>query len=99
MAVTVTWVDKSIIPISDYAYQITNLVNGSNSISLPTPPAKGSFPVAGDWTPTNILCFPYNASAVGALVTPDLNTIANSSGAITFTLYATGATSCLVIVC
>lgn len=96
---TVTWVGRSIIPISDYCYQITSLVNGSNSISLPTPPAKGSFPVAGDWTPTNILCFPYATGGVGTLVTPDLTTISNSSGAITFTLYATGNTSCLVIVC
>lgn len=98
MSITVTSNDISIFPVCNYVYTITGLVNGANSISLPTPPATGSFPPAGDWTPTQILCFPKNAGAIGALVTPDLSTIANTNGAVTFTLYANGATSVLAIV-
>ena len=97
MSVVVTSVRKS-LPLVDFTYQITRLVNGANAITLPTPPAAGSFPPLADWTPTVILCFPYNQGAVGAVVTPDLSTIANAAGVITFTLYASGATSVLVYV-
>lgn len=98
MAITVTPVDISIFPSCVYVYQITGLVNGSNSISLPTPPATGSFPPDGLWTPTNILCFPYQSGAQGNVVTPDLSSITNTNGLIAFTLYAGGNTNCLVIV-
>lgn len=98
MAITVTSKDISIFPVANYVYLVTGLTTGSNTINLPTPPAVGSFPVAGDWTPTVILCFPYQAGAVGNTVTPDLSSITNSSGAVSFTLYASGATNCLIIV-
>lgn len=98
MAVTVTTQKKSIIPIADYVYNVTGLVNGINAVSLPTPPAAGSFPPLADWTPTTILCFPFNQGAVGALVTPDLASITNTNGLIAFNLWANGTTSCLIIV-
>lgn len=95
MAIVVTPQNKSLAVVG-YVYNITGLVTGANAISLPTPPAAGSFP--SDWTPTVILCFPYNAGAVGAIVTPDYSTIVNNNGLITFTLYSGGATNCLVVV-
>ena len=79
MALQINVQKKSIIPIADYVYQINGLVLGSNAVSLPTPPAAGSFPPLADWTPTVILCFPNNTAAVGALVTPDLNSITNTN--------------------
>lgn len=97
MAITVTSIDKS-LGLVGYMYQIDGLVNGSNSISLPTPPATGSFPPDGLWTPTVILCFPYASGSIGSLVTPDYTTITNTNGLIAFSLYAAGATSCLVFV-
>lgn len=97
MAVTVTPVTKS-VALVEFTYNVTGLVNGANSIVLPVPPATGSFPPDGEWTPSTVLCFPYNAGAVGAVVTPDLTTIVNTNGAITFTVYANGATSCLMFV-
>jgi hypothetical protein len=97
MSVAVTFVDKS-IGLSEYTYNVTGLVNGANTVTLPTPPAAGSFPPLADWTPTTILCFPYNTAAVGAVVTPDYTTITNTAGVIAFTLYAGGATSCLLFV-
>ena len=75
-------------------YSITGLVNGANAITLPSPPTYGSFPPDGSWTPTKILCYPYNTGSVGALVTPDLSTITQAAGVVTFTLYAAGATNC-----
>jgi len=73
-------------------------VNGANTITLPTPPAVGSFPPAGDWTPTRVFCFPYNYGAVGAVCTVDPSTIVNTAGAVTFTLYAGAATDCRIMV-
>lgn len=98
MAITPTSQDISIFPVANYVYTVTGMVNGANAIALPVPPATGSFPPDGLWTPTQILCFPYNIGSAGALVTPDLTTIANSNGSITFTLYSTGSTNCLIIV-
>lgn len=97
MAVTVTVKNISIFPVCNYVYTVTGLVTGANTITTPTPPAAGSFPPAADWTPVNVLCFPINAGAVGATVTPDLSTISNSAGVITVTVYASGSTSCLMI--
>lgn len=97
MAVVATPVNKS-LALVDYVYNVTGLVNGANTVTLPAPPTAGSFPPAGDWTPTTILCFPYNPGSQGNLVTPDLTTIVNSTGTITFTVYAGGATSCLMFV-
>ena len=97
MALLVTPLDKS-IGVTEYTYNVTGLVNGANAIVLPSPPATGSFPPLADWTPTVIICLPYNASALGALVTPDYNTIVNTAGAVTFTLYASGATNVLLFV-
>ncbi len=97
MSITVTSLDAS-IALVEYTYLVTGLVNGANTVTLPAPPLTGSFPPAGDWTPTFVLCFPYNTAAIGALVTPDLTTITNSSGTIAFTLYSSGATSCLIYV-
>ena len=79
---------------SAYMYSITGLVNGANAITLPTPPVYGSFPPDGSWTPTKILCYPYMTGSVGSLVTPDLSTITQSAGVVTFTLYADGPTNC-----
>jgi len=90
--------DGTSFPLVAGVYTVTGLVNGANTITLPTPPAQGSFPPAGDWTPTFVYCFPYNPGALGALVTPDLSTITNVNGLITFTLYASGATDCLIYV-
>lgn len=97
MAIVVTSVDAS-IGLVEYTYLVTGLANGANTITLPAPPKVGSFPPAGDWTPTIILCFPYNTAAVGATVTPDYTTITNVNGLITFTLYAGGATNVLLFV-
>lgn len=102
MSIVVTALDKS-LPMVASLYNITGLVNGANTISLPTPPAFGSFPVdptpgGAFWTPTEILCFPYAAGAVGELVTPDYSTIVNTAGAVVFTLYAAGNTNCLIVV-
>lgn len=80
------------------SYVITGLVNGANAISLPTPPAAGSFPPLADWTPTVILCFPYATGGVGAVVTPDLTTITNTAGLVAFTLYANGNTNAIVFI-
>ena len=98
MAITVTSQDISIFPVANYVYLITGLVNGANTINLPTPPATGSFPPDGLWTPTVILCFPYQTGAQANIVTPDLSSITNSSGSVSFTLYAAGASNCLTIV-
>src|SRR5882757_3664925 len=97
MSIVVTNVDAS-IGMVEYTYLVTGLANGANTVTLPAPPKAGSFPPAGDWTPTIILCFPYNTAAVGATVTPDYTTITNSSGTVAFTLYASGATNCLIFV-
>lgn len=97
MAVVATPVNKS-LALSEYTYNVTGLVNGANTVTLPTPPAAGSFPPAADWTPTTVLCFPYNAGSQGNLVTPDLTTIVNTLGVITFTAYAGGSTSCLMFI-
>src|SRR5882672_6509033 len=97
MSIVVTSVDAS-IGLVEYTYLVTGLANGANTVTLPAPPKAGSFPPAGDWTPTVILCFPYMTGAQGNVVTPDLSTIANSSGTITFTLYAAGATNVLIFV-
>ena len=97
MAITVTPLNES-LALVEFTYDITGLVNGANSVSLPTPPVAGSFPPDGQWTPTTILCFPYQTAAQGNLVTPDYSTIVNTNGAITFTLYAGGATNCLVFI-
>lgn len=102
MAIVVTYQDKS-LPMVAGVYNVTGLINGANSISLPTPPAAGSFPVdptpgGSFWTPTQILCFPYNTGAVGATVTPDYSTIVNTAGTVTFTLYASGNTNCFIVV-
>lgn len=83
-------------PMVVYEYKITGLTAGSNSISLPTAPTQGSFPALGDWTPQFVTCFPYQTGAAGALVTPDLTTITNSGGSVSFTLWSTGNTSCLI---
>lgn len=98
MAVTVTSDDISIFPVANYVYLVTGLVLGANTVTLPVPPAAGSFPVAGDWTPTVILCFPYAIGSVGSLVTPDYTTITNSSGSVAFTVYSSGTTNCLIVV-
>lgn len=95
MSVVVTPFNAS-QPMNAYYYKVTNLIAGSNSISLPTPPALGSFPPLGDWTPSFIYCFSYNPGAVGAVVTPDLTTITNTNGLIAFTLWASGNTDCLI---
>jgi len=97
MAITVTSVDAS-IALVEYTYLVTGLVTGANTINLPTPPATGSFPPAGDWTPTYILCFPYQTGALANIVTPDLSSITNSSGSISFTLYSAGASNALIYV-
>jgi hypothetical protein len=97
MALVVTPLHKS-LAVVDYVYNVTGLVTGANAIVLPAPPAAGSFPPAADWTPTVILCFPYQSGAVGNVVTPDYSTIVNTAGAITFTLYAAGATNVLIFV-
>jgi len=97
MPLVVTSINKSLADC-DYTYTVTGLVNGANAIVLPTPPAAGSFPPLGDWTPTVILAFPYATGGVGSLVTPDLTTIVNTNGAVTFTLYASGNTNVLLFV-
>jgi hypothetical protein len=95
MAVVVTFQDKSIGQVGMF-YQVTGLVNGANTVTLPTPAAKGSFPPAADWTPTVILCFPYASGAVAAMVSPDYGTIVNTAGVIVFTLYAAGAANTIL---
>lgn len=97
MAVQVTSLTKS-VPLVAYYYDIDGLVNGLNAISLPAPTLQGSFPPDGEWTPTEIWCFPYQEGALGDLVTPDLSSIVNSNGQITFNLWAAGATNCRVLV-
>lgn len=97
MAIVVT-VQKASFPLVAYVYKVTGLVNGANVVTLPAPPAAGSFPPLADWTPTFIYCFPFQTGAVGALVTPDLTTIANSAGTVSFTLNATGATAVYILV-
>ncbi len=98
MAVTVTSQDISIFPVANFIYTVTGLVNGANTVTLPVPPKAGSFPVAGDWTPTLVLCFPYNTGAISGFVTPDLTSITNSSGSVAFTVYANGAANCYMVV-
>lgn len=97
MSIVTTQVRRS-FPLVEYTYLVTGLVNGANTVTLPTPPAVGSFPPAGDWTPLFVYAFPYNIGAVGAVVTVDPTTIVNTAGAVTFTLYAGGATDALIMV-
>ena|SRR6185437_12810390 len=97
MAVVVTSISQS-PGLAAYVYNITGLVNGANAITLPTPPANGSFPPDGTWTPTVIQCQPHQTGAIANTVTPDLSTITQTAGAVTFTLYAAGATNCQVTV-
>jgi hypothetical protein len=94
---TVTSKDISLFANCHYCYEVTGIVDGSQTITTPTPPAAGSFPVAADWTPTRILFFPDMTGAVGARVTPDLSTIANSAGVITFTAWSTGTGNALMV--
>jgi hypothetical protein len=79
-------------PLVCYEFDVQGLVGGANAISLPT--TYGAFPPDGEWTPIMIECYPYQAGAQGNLVTPDYNTIVNTNGVITFTLYAGDATNC-----
>ena len=81
-------------PLVEYEFDLTGLVLGANAIALPT--TYGAFPPDGEWTPTFIECYPYQTGAVGGLVTPDYNTIVNTNGVITFTLYSTEATNCRI---
>lgn len=97
MAIVVTQVRQS-FPLVEYTYKVTGLVAGANTVTLPTPPATGSFPPAGDWTPTFVYAFPYNFGAVGSIVTVDPSTITNSAGLVSFTLYAGSATDALIMV-
>jgi len=97
MAITVTRQPGSPAQAA-YVYQVNGLVNGANTVPLPTPPAYGSFDPTGEWTPSVILCYPNQNGAAGALVTPDLSTITQVAGVVTFTLYADGNTNCLVVV-
>lgn len=91
-AVNATSLGKS-VPMNAYYFDAQALASGSNTITLPAPSLQGSFPPDGQWTPTEIWAFPYNAGAVGTVVTPDLATIANTAGQVTFNAYATGATN------
>jgi len=86
------------LPLAAYEYNVTGLVNGANTIALPVPPLYGSFPPDGAWTPTTVLCFPYMPGALGALCTPDLATIVQTAGTVTFTVYAAGNTNCVMVV-
>jgi len=97
MAIVVTQVRQS-FPLVEYTYKVTGLVTGANVVTLPTPPATGSFPPAGDWTPTFVFAFPYNFGAAGSAVAVDPSTITNVNGLITFTLYAGAATNALIMV-
>lgn len=98
MAVVVTGSDTS-WPLVAMVYNVTGLVNGANTITLPTPPASYSFPAADDWTPVFVWCFPYMTGAQGNIVTPDLSTISETTaGVVSFTVYAAGATNCLMYV-
>ena len=98
MAIVVTSVNKS-FPLTAYAYAITGLVAGANTITLPTPPLAGSFPPADDWLPTSVYVFPYNVGAVGAIVSIDPTTIAETTaGVVSFTLYSGGSTDAFILV-
>ncbi len=96
MAIVVTNTRTS-YPLVEYSYTITGLVNGANTITLPTPPAVGSFPPA--WQLDTDLCLMPSRityGAVGAVVTVDPSTIVNTAGAVTFTLYASGSCDCWI---
>lgn len=98
MAVTVTSLKKS-LPMSVWAYTVTGLVAGANTVTLPTPPAAGSFPPDDTWVPTEVLVFPYNTGAVSGKVSIDRSTIAETAvGVVSFTLYADGAANALCFV-
>lgn len=94
---TVTSLLKS-VPLNAYYFDVSGIVNGSQTITLPAPSLQGSFPPDGQWTPTEVWCMPYNTAATGALVTPDLTTIVNTNGAVTFTVNAAGVTNCRMLV-
>ena len=85
-------------PMVEYSYAVTGLSAGANIITLPTPPAAGSFPPLNDWIPTFVYAFPYNFGAVGSLCTVDPSSITSTAGAVTFTLYAGAATDCRIMV-
>jgi len=97
MALAVAVDNISIWPVSNYVYQITGIINGANSIVLPTPPAAGSFPPDGSWTPSVILPFPYAIGAIAPYMSVDYTTVANSNGAVTFTLYSNGSGAAIVV--
>jgi len=97
MAIVVSTLNVS-FPMVEYSYAVTGLAAGANTITLPTPPAAGSFPPLNDWIPTFVYCWPYNFGAVGAVVTVDPSTISSTAGAVTFTLYAGAATDCRIMV-
>ena len=91
MAVVVTSISQS-PGLAAYVYDITGLVEGANAITV------SNFPPTGEWTPTVIQCQPYQTGAIANNVTPDLSTITQAAGVVTFTLYAAGATNCQVTV-
>ena len=97
MAIVVTSVNKS-FPLMANAYNVTGLVAGANTVTLPSPPLAGSFPPANDWIPTFVFAFPYNIGAAGAATTVDPTTITSAAGVVAFTLYASSATDAFVLV-
>lgn len=82
-----------------HAYTVTGLINGANALTLPAPPLTGSFDPSGTETPTTVQCIPTAAGAAGALVTLGEGSISNNgTGTISFTVYANGATDCVMFV-
>jgi hypothetical protein len=72
------------------SYTVTGIVSGSSTYTLPAPPLAGSFDPSGLETPTAVDFHTYATGANGPKVTADLNTIANSLGTISFTVYSDG---------
>lgn len=80
-----------------HAYTVTGIVNGSNAITLPAPPAAGSFSPDGTETPTQVRFNSYQNGAQGAFCTVDPATISNNgTGTISFTIYANGSTDAIM---
>lgn len=71
------------VPLVAYFYNVSNLANGSNAISVT------NFPPDGSWTPSRVWVFPYD-NASGATAYADNASITQANGTVNFNLWVSG---------
>lgn len=83
MTASITRYNSSSFPMCEYFYNIANLANGSNAISVT------DFPPDGQWTPSHVWVFP-NGNASGITAYADYGSINQTNGTVNFNLWVAG---------